>query len=221
MLVHQMDKLTDFHSYLKKNPAEVAALYQDLLINVTEFFRNPEVFEFLASEVFPKIIKDRPADQPIRLWASGCSSGEEAYSLAIALLEFLGENTVNTRIQLFGTDLSEPAIDLARAGFYPESSRGGGFTGAPAAVFLQGRRRISNQQGDSGDVCFRTSQHLRRPAIFPHGPDQLPQRTDLYGRGPAKTSHAGLPLRAQSERHSDVGKLGRHWQIFESLRGRR
>ena len=60
MLVHQMDKLSDFHNYLKNNPDEVAALYQDLLINVTEFFRNPEVFEFLASQVFPEIIKDRP-----------------------------------------------------------------------------------------------------------------------------------------------------------------
>ena len=122
MLVHQMDKLSDFHNYLKNNPDEVAALYQDLLINVTEFFRNPEVFEVLSSQVFPEIIKDRPADKAIRLWASGCSSGEEAYSLAITLLQFLGENAVNTRIQLFGTDLSESAIDQARAGFYPESS---------------------------------------------------------------------------------------------------
>ena len=91
-------------------------LYQDLLINVTEFFRNSEVFEFLASEVFPKFIKDRPADQAIRIWASGCSSGEEAYSLAIALCEFLGEKAVNMRIQLFGTDLSEPAIELGPRG---------------------------------------------------------------------------------------------------------
>ena len=154
MLVHQMDKLTDFHSYLKKNPAEVAALYQDLLINVTEFFRNPEVFEFLASEVFPKIIKDRPADQPIRLWASGCSSGEEAYSLAIALLEFLGENTVNTRIQLFGTDLSEPAIDLARAGFYPEST--------VAAVSPERLRRFfSKVEGG-----YRISKAIREMCVF-------------------------------------------------------
>jgi two-component system CheB/CheR fusion protein len=122
MLVHQMDGLTEFHDYLKKNPAEVAALYQDLLINVTEFFRNAEVFEFLASDVFPRIVKDRPAEQAIRLWASGCSSGEEAYSLAIVLLEFLGEKAFQTRIQLFGTDLSENAIELARTGFYPESS---------------------------------------------------------------------------------------------------
>ena len=154
MLVHQMDKLSDFHSYLKKNPGEVAALYQDLLINVTEFFRNPEVFEFLTSEVFPKIIKDRPADQPIRLWASGCSSGEEAYSLAIALLEFLGENTVNTRIQLFGTDLSEPAIDLARAGFYPES--------AVAAVSPERLRRFfSKVEGG-----YRISKAIREMCVF-------------------------------------------------------
>ena len=64
MLVHQMDKLTDFHNYLKNHPAEVEALYQDLLINVTEFFRDPEVFESLTSQVFPKIIKDRPPMMP-------------------------------------------------------------------------------------------------------------------------------------------------------------
>jgi len=121
MLVHQMEKLSDFHNYLKSNPDEVAALYQDLLINVTEFFRNPEVFEVLSSQVFPEIIKDQPTDKAIRIWASGCSSGEEAYSLAITLLEFLGENAVNTRIQLFGTDLSESAIAQARTGFYPDS----------------------------------------------------------------------------------------------------
>ena len=221
MLVHQMDKLTDFHSYLKNNPAEVEALYQDLLINVTEFFRNPEVFEFLTSEVFPEIIKDRPADDAIRIWAPGCSSGEEAYSLAIALLEFLGEKAVNTRIQLFGTDLSETAIEQARAGFYPESTVAASFTGAPAAVFLQGGRWIPNQQGDSGDVCFCAPQHLCRPAVFPHGPDQLPKCADLHGLGSAKASHADLPLRSQSERHLDAGKLGRYWEVLESLRGRR
>ncbi len=154
MLVHEIDELADFHSYLKNNPAEVIALYQDLLINVTEFFRNPEVFEFLASEVFPKIVKDRSADQPIRLWASGCSSGEEAYSLAIALVEFLGEKTVNTRIQLFGTDLSEPAIELARAGIYPESSVA---TVSPERL----RRFFSRVEGG-----YRISRAIREMCVF-------------------------------------------------------
>ena len=144
MLVHEMDKLTDFHNYLKNHSDEVEALYQDLLINVTEFFRNPEAFEFLTSEVFPKIIKDRPADT-IRIWSSGCSSGEEAYSLAIALLEFLGEKDVNKRIRLFGTCLSEKAIAQARAGFYSESSVAGVSPGRLRRFFsrVEGGYRIN------------------------------------------------------------------------------
>jgi len=154
MLVHKMDKLSDFHSYLNSNPDEVAALYQDLLINVTEFFRNPEVFEVLSSQVFPEIIKDRPADKAIRLWASGCSSGEEAYSLAITLLEFLGENAPNTRIQLFGTDLSESAIDQARAGFYPDS--------CVAAVSPE-RLRLFFSQVEGG---YRINKAIREMCVF-------------------------------------------------------
>ncbi len=154
MLVHQMDKVTDFHHYLKNNPAEVAALYQDLLINVTEFFRDPEVFTSLTSQVFPEIIKSRQADDAIRIWAPGCSSGEEAYSLAIALLEFLGETAVNTRIQLFGTDLSERAIEQARAGVYPES--------IVAAVSKERLRRFfSRVEGG-----YRISQTIREMCVF-------------------------------------------------------
>jgi two-component system CheB/CheR fusion protein len=154
MLVHQIDKLADFYIYLKQNPAEVTALYQDLLINVTEFFRNPEVFEFLVSEVFPKILMDRPADQPIRVWTSGCSSGEEAYSLAISLLEFLMEKTVNTRIQIFGTDLSESAIEMARAGFYPESS---------VATLTPERLRRFFSRAEGG---YRISKTIRDICVF-------------------------------------------------------
>ncbi len=154
MLVHQMDRLSDFHNYLKSNPAEVAALYQDLLISVTEFFRNPEVFEFLTSQVFPRIIKDRPPNQAIRIWASGCSTGEEAYSLAIALLEFLGERAADMRIQLFGTDLSESAIDQARAGFYPVTSVD---TVSPERL----RRFFSRVEG-----AYRINKTVREMCVF-------------------------------------------------------
>ena len=154
MLVHQMDNLTDFHNYLKNHPAEVEALYQDLLINVTEFFRNPEVFESLISQVFPKIIKDRSADDAIRIWSPGCSSGEEAYSLAIALLEFLDEKVGNTRIQLFGTCLSEKAIEQARAGFYSESTVA---TVSPERL----RRFFSRVEGG-----YRISKSIREMCIF-------------------------------------------------------
>jgi two-component system CheB/CheR fusion protein len=121
MVVHKIERLTDYRKYIEQNPAEVKALYQDLLINVTSFFRNPRVFEALKTQVFPRIVKDRQADSVFRIWAPGCSSGEETYSLAIALSEYLGDKSPMIPAQLFGTDVSESSIAKARDGLYPEN----------------------------------------------------------------------------------------------------
>jgi two-component system, chemotaxis family, CheB/CheR fusion protein len=117
-------KIADLESYvrhLEATPAEVQNLYDDLLIQVTRFFRDPETFEALAERVYPAITGKRPDDGPIRIWVPGCATGEEAYSIAITLLEYLGEATGGTPIQIFATDVSDKSIDRARAGFYPES----------------------------------------------------------------------------------------------------
>lgn len=119
MMLHKVESLANYIRFLKQTPGEVDALYQDLLINVTNFFREPEVFEALKKKIFPRLLKDRPARTPIRVWVPGCSTGEEAYSLAIALLEFLGARGASVPVQIFATDISEPAIDKARAGIYP------------------------------------------------------------------------------------------------------
>ena len=95
-----------------------AALYADILINVTSFFRDPEVFDALKDSVFPALIQDRPPDAPIRIWVPGCSTGEEVYSLAIAFLEFLNESDGESQLQIFGTDIDNTAIDRARSGRY-------------------------------------------------------------------------------------------------------
>jgi len=121
MTVHKIDRMPAYAKYLQEHPAEVDALYNDLLIPVTSFFRDPEVFEALKSKVFPTIVKNRAAAAPIRLWTPGCSTGEETYSLLIALLEFLGNKAISVPVQAFGTDLSERGIDKARAGLYSES----------------------------------------------------------------------------------------------------
>ncbi|WP_413172274.1 chemotaxis protein CheB [Anabaena azotica] len=119
MLLYKLDKLEDYINYLQNNPAEVTALYQDVLITVTNFFRDPATFEALKTKVFPIIItKQRKADDPIRLWVAGCSTGEEAYSLAICLLEFLTNQGINIPIQIFATDINEVAIEKARSGIY-------------------------------------------------------------------------------------------------------
>jgi len=121
MIVHKMDTLPRYVKYLQQNPAELKALYQDMLINVTSFFRNPSVFEALKARVFPTLLKKHPANSPIRVWAPGCSSGEETYSLAIALLEFLGEKVSSLPLQIFGSDVSETSVNKARNGVYPEN----------------------------------------------------------------------------------------------------
>src|SRR5215470_136209 len=120
MVVHKIDNLNEYVKYVQTNPAEIKALYQDMLINVTSFFRNPKVFDALKSEVFPNILKNRAPESTIRVWTPGCASGEETYSVAIALLEFLGDKTAQTPIQVFGTDVSDTSVGKARAGLYPE-----------------------------------------------------------------------------------------------------
>jgi two-component system CheB/CheR fusion protein len=121
MVLHKLERLEDYVRYLKDNQLEIDALFHDILINVTDFFRDPEIFELLAEKVFPAIMSKRPSDQPVRIWIPGCSSGEEAYSIAMTLLEFLGHRRTPAPIQIFATDIDEVAINRARAGIYPEN----------------------------------------------------------------------------------------------------
>ncbi|MBD1938593.1 chemotaxis protein CheB [Microcoleus sp. FACHB-68] len=120
MALYQFPTLEDYVAYLQETPDEVTALYKDILINFTCFFRDPESFEVLKNKVFPSIIKDKPLDTPIRIWVPGCSTGEEVYSIAICLQEFLEAEETNIPIQIFATDISDSAIEKARAGIYTD-----------------------------------------------------------------------------------------------------
>ena len=121
MALHQIDQLDSYVAYLAKNPDEVEALFRDVLINVTRFFRDPEAFTALDKDVLPELFRDRPVDAPLRLWVVGCSTGEEAYSLAILLAEHMDALKRNYPVQLFATDIDNRAIAVARAGVYPAS----------------------------------------------------------------------------------------------------
>ena len=124
MVVNRMDSLRDYLRFAQKKPAEVNALHQDLLINVTSFFRNPHVFDALKTDVFPTLLRNKTPAFPIRIWTPACATGEEPYSIAIALLEFLGDQSSEIPFQVFGTDVSEPSVAKARIGSYPENIRG-------------------------------------------------------------------------------------------------
>ena len=121
MAVHQIDRLDGYVRYLQQNTAEVEALFRDLLIGVTSFFRDPEAFEALAAQVIPRLLAGKPSGALIRVWAPGCSTGEEAYSLAILFQERMDALNKNFKVQIFATDIDRRAIEQARAGVYPAS----------------------------------------------------------------------------------------------------
>ena len=122
MVLHSFEKLGDYLGYLQQNPSEMKELANDLFIRVTSFFREPEALRALAEKAFPSIIKNRPPDDPIRIWVPGCATGEEAYSIVICLTEFLESSGVSIPLQVFATDVSETALEKARSGIYLESA---------------------------------------------------------------------------------------------------
>lgn len=125
MLLYKLDRLEEYAQYLQAHQDEIQALYEEILIHVTSFFRDPQVFEQLKTQVFPTIGQNKSSDVPIRIWVAGCSTGEEVYSIAICLLEFLSDRATVPPIQIFATDISESAISKARSGFYVKSQMEG------------------------------------------------------------------------------------------------
>ena len=121
MVILKLASLSEYGKYLEGHPEEGQKLYDDVLIPVTSFFRDFEAFEALKAQIYPAIVKDKGNKGTIRMWAPGCSTGEETYSLAMTLLEFLGDKAASFQVQIFGTDLNEKGIQKARAGVYRES----------------------------------------------------------------------------------------------------
>jgi two-component system CheB/CheR fusion protein len=124
MLLQRIPTFESYARHLRQHRAEVQALHDDLFVTVTRFFRDPDVFHALVRTVFPRMMKERPRKTPIRIWTPGCATGEEAYSILIALTEFLEATKSggdDVEIQLFATDANAASIARARAGRYPES----------------------------------------------------------------------------------------------------
>ena len=121
MSVHQIDNLNSYVRFLQQTPVEIEALFRDLLIGVTNFFRDPEAFAGLENKVIAQLFTDRAPGTPIRVWICGCSTGEEAYSVAMLLQEQMDKLKTNHTLQIFATDIDNRAIDQARSGLYPAS----------------------------------------------------------------------------------------------------
>jgi two-component system CheB/CheR fusion protein len=118
MTLHRIARLDEYVKFVQQNRGELEALYKDMLITVTSFFRDPESFEELKRQVFPRLFEAKEPSRPLRVWVPACATGEEAYSIAMCLLEFCHEQGHDARIQIFSTDIDEDCIQHARRGVY-------------------------------------------------------------------------------------------------------
>jgi two-component system CheB/CheR fusion protein len=154
MAVHKIEELSDYLEFLRSDRREVEQLNADILIRVTSFFRDSDVFEALKSIVGPALMKGRDSEAPLRVWVPGCATGEEVYSVAIIMLELMEANGGPVPIQIFGTDVSESAIERARAGIYPEN--------IAADVSAERLRRFFTKS----DGFYRVSKTVRDTCVF-------------------------------------------------------
>ena len=122
MILNKQMGVRQYREFLEVTPGEVEALYQDLLIGVTGFFRNPEVFDALKKQIFPEILRHRDNDETVRVWVYGCSTGEEAYSIAMAFMEYCRGRDIDVPMQIFATDINENAVERARSGLYSKAT---------------------------------------------------------------------------------------------------
>lgn len=148
------DGLLDYLDLLRRDPVERDNLAKDMLINVTEFFRDPKVFELLAATVVPGLIRERSTDNHLRLWVAGCSTGEETYSLAILFLEQIALAGLAMKLQLFASDVDPDAVTTARDGWYP----------AGIAENVSAERLARYFIADGGG--YRVTQELRAHIVF-------------------------------------------------------
>ena len=119
MALHDIESMELYARYLKEHPPEVESLFKELLINVTSFFRDPDAFAALKNDVLPQVFAGKPEGYVLRVWVAGCASGEETYSIAMLMHEFMAETGMDFKLQFYSTDLDEDAIGVARAATYP------------------------------------------------------------------------------------------------------
>ncbi len=168
MGVHQLDRVSNYVRYLQENPREVETLFKELLIGVPRFFRDPEAFQILKEKIFPGYRRDKPDNDSIRVWVPGCSSGEEAYSVAMIMSECMETLDQHFNVQIFATDIDADAIAMARVGIYPES--------IAADVDADRLRRFFSKE----DGTYRVKKNVREMLVFaPHDIIKDPPFTKL------------------------------------------
>ena len=196
-------------------------LLQDLLIGVTNFFRDPQAFEALEREVIPKLFEGKGPDDTVRVWVPGCSTGEEAYSIAILLREHMPKAQSAPRLQIFASDIDEQSLQIARVGRFPSTIAADVPPARLERYFVRedGTYRIAS---DLREICLFSSHNLLRDAPF--------SKLDLVAcrnlliylvAGAAESPGPAVPLRAERRRLPVPGQLGERHAPFAPVQHRR
>ncbi|HTJ11851.1 MAG TPA: CheR family methyltransferase [Dinghuibacter sp.] len=165
MGLNKIDDIAGYLEFLKEHVQEQDLLYQDLLIPVTGFFRDPGTFDLLRTSVFPNLLKGKGDSNPIRIWVAGCSTGEEAYSIAICLNEYLGERSAEQKVQIFATDISDRCITAARSGIYAKRDMSG-LTAAHVARYFKKMNGAFQVNKGIRDMCVFASHNFLKDPPF-------------------------------------------------------
>ena len=154
MTLQKLDSMKEYLAFLRSHAPETKELFNDILIHVTNFFRDPAVFKILRKRVFPRLLRGKAREQAVRIWVPGCSTGEEVYSLAISLMEVMHEKNLYHPVQIFGTDINDTTLERARAGIYSENIQ--------TEVSADRLRRFFTRT----DGGFRVNKTIREMCIF-------------------------------------------------------
>ncbi|NRP21591.1 Chemotaxis protein methyltransferase [Ensifer adhaerens] len=157
MQVRQLHSLAGYLELIRAEPDEVSNLFKDLLINVTNFFRDQDAFRLLEEDIIPKLFEGKAANDSVRIWVPGCATGEEVYSIAIQIRERLDKMSAAPKVQIFATDIDEPALAVARAARYPAPLLDG--------LSAERRRRFFKPDGASYVISTRCASSVSFPHI--------------------------------------------------------
>ena len=215
MGLHQIGKIAGYVRFLQTNPQELDLLFKELLIGVTNFFRDPPAWEQMEEEVIPSLLANHKAGQPLRAWVPGCSTGEEAYSLAIAFKEVSDKvkPAGKASLQIFATDLDRDAIDKARAGFYPDNIATDVSAERLRRFFVREERgyRVGSEIREM--VIFAPAEFGDGPAVHKTRHSDVPEFVDLPGAGVTEETSAVVPLQLEPRRHTVSRQFGEHRHV--------
>ena len=218
MAAIETDDMDRYLDMLRSDAKELDLLATDLLINVTNFFRDPKVFDLLAERIIPDLVRSHSVDQPLRIWIAGCSTGEETYSLAMLFREEIAAAKREIKLQIFASDVDADAVATAREGLYPET--------IAADVSPERLARFFSKDEHGYQDSARAARHDRlhgagrvgRSAILAPRPDFVPQSADLSAPRGAGEGHLVLPFRVARGWHSAAGKRRNDRRIPRPLR---